>query len=84
LLRSLAIISQYFNFTGPIAPLLLSRKRLQKGRFKHTAALINQTNTRWNVESMPIERVSAAPRPNRLPVTSFHRKMMWLPGFVFF
>jgi hypothetical protein len=33
---------------------------------------------------MPIERVSAAARLDRLPITSFHRKMMWLLGFVFF
>jgi MFS transporter, putative metabolite:H+ symporter len=33
---------------------------------------------------MPIERVSAAARLDRLPITSFHRRMMWLLGFVFF
>ena len=29
---------------------------------------------------MPIERVFAAARLDRLPITSFHRKMMWLLG----
>ncbi len=30
------------------------------------------------------ERVSAVARLNRLPVTSFHRKMLWILGFIFF
>jgi putative MFS transporter len=33
---------------------------------------------------MPIEKVFAAARLDRLPITSFHRKMMWLLGLVFF
>ena len=37
-----------------------------------------------DMKSMPIERVSAAARLDRLPITSFHRKMMWLLGFVSF
>src|SRR5439155_9009100 len=36
------------------------------------------------MEIVLIERVSAAARLDRLPITSFHRKMMWLLGFVFF
>ena len=36
------------------------------------------------MKSMPIEKVFAAARLDRLPITSFHRKMMWLLGLVFF
>ena len=34
--------------------------------------------------STHVTRVPAAARLNRLPVTAFHRRMMWVLGFVFF
>ncbi|MGH9739768.1 MAG: MFS transporter [Candidatus Acidiferrales bacterium] len=36
------------------------------------------------VELSSKTRVSAAARINRLPITSFHRKLTWLLGFIFF
>jgi MFS transporter, putative metabolite:H+ symporter len=36
------------------------------------------------VEASERRRVSAAARLNRLPITSFHRKLTWLLGLVFF
>jgi MFS transporter, putative metabolite:H+ symporter len=36
------------------------------------------------VESSEVQRASATARLNRLPVTSFHRKLTWLLGLVFF
>jgi len=36
------------------------------------------------MQPVPSERIPAAARLDRLPITSFHRKIMWLLGFVFF
>jgi putative MFS transporter len=36
------------------------------------------------MEQVLAERTSAAARLDRLPVTSFHKRMMWLLGFIFF
>lgn len=36
------------------------------------------------MESSEVQRASATARLNRLPVTSFHRKLTWLLGLVFF
>lgn len=33
---------------------------------------------------LPLARRSASARLDRLPITSFHRRIMWLLGFVFF
>src|SRR6201997_3592824 len=37
-----------------------------------------------SVESLRLARLSASARLDRLPITSFHRRIMWLLGFVFF
>src|SRR5579862_2856550 len=34
--------------------------------------------------SAPALRIPASARLNRLPITSFHRRLMWILGFVFF
>ena len=36
------------------------------------------------MESLRLARLSASARLDRLPITSFHRRIMWLLGFVFF
>lgn len=35
-------------------------------------------------QTLPLARFSASARLDRLPITSFHRRIMWLLGFVFF
>jgi hypothetical protein len=36
------------------------------------------------MDTIPLQRVSAAARLDRLPIVSFHRHIMWLLGFCFF
>ncbi len=36
------------------------------------------------METLLVPRISVAARLDRLPITSFHRQIMWLLGFVFF
>jgi putative MFS transporter len=36
------------------------------------------------MDTIPLTRVSAAARLDRLPIVSFHRRVMWLLGFCFF
>ena len=36
------------------------------------------------VSTLKVARIAAAARLDRLPITSFHRQIMWLLGFVFF
>ena len=45
-------------------------------------SIADHGSTQGNVKSMPIEKVFAAARLDRLPITSFHRKTMWLLGLV--
>ncbi len=35
-------------------------------------------------QTLTLARHSASARLDRLPITSFHRRIMWLLGFVFF
>ena len=35
-------------------------------------------------QTVPLARHSASAHLDRLPITSFHRRIMWMLGFVFF
>jgi putative MFS transporter len=36
------------------------------------------------MDTIPLQRISAAARLDRLPIASFHRRILWLLGFCFF